>query len=315
MKLAVSACLLGEKVRYDGGHKRDEFVVEHIAKYADFIPFCPESIAFGTPRESLRLVKDSLGVRVVSNKSGNDLTEALKVASKEELSKIYQNSIGGIIFKSRSPSCGMGSAKTYLKNGYIEGKSDGIFVKMCRESFPLLPMEEEGRLQDAWLRENFIMQLFCYDAIERFKVDEPNMSKLVNFHASYKFLLQSKDEKLYRELGNAVANHDKLPFSYILKLYEHRFKLAISKKSSIKKCRNVLQHMAGFFKKDLLEIEKKVLHEQIEDFANKLVPIIVPLSTIRLYAQKYETKYLLDQVFLDPYPRELALRSDLLSYK
>ncbi len=315
MNIAVSACLLGEKVRFDGGHKHDRFVTDELGKYASFIPFCPEAIAFGTPRPSIRLVNMEDGYNIISNKNGTNLTKELQDKSYQELHKIAGTNLSGIIFKSKSPSCGMGSAKAYLENGFADSKADGMFVAICKEKFPLLPMEEEGRLQDDWLRENFIMQLFAYDAILKLKESKPDMKALVDFHTKNKFLLQAKDEKLYRVLGNIVGNHENLPFDELLTNYEYNFKVAIAKKSSIKRNRNVLEHMSGFFKNELSIEEKEVLHEQIEEYAKKIVPIIVPLSTIKLYAKKHKTAYLLGQTFLEPYPKELALRSSLLSSK
>lgn len=311
MKIAVSSCLLGEKIRFDGGHKHDHFVSDELGRFAQFIPFCPEHLAFGTPRPSIRLLRSEHQLSVQSNKNQTDLTEPLLETSRKELSRISQEPLCGIIFKSKSPSCGMGSAKVYLENGFCEGKEDGIFASMCRERYPLLPMEEEGRLQDAWLRENFIMQLFAYDAFEQFKGSNPGIGELVRFHTVHKFMLQSKDERLYRELGNIVANRDKLAFETVLAMYELGFKTAIARKSTIKKTRNVLEHLTGFFKNELTKEEKKILHAQISDFTDKIIPLIVPLSTIALYAEKYRIDYLLDQTFLNPYPKTLALRSHI----
>ena len=311
MKIAVSACLLGEKVRFDAGHKRDRFVTEKLGLYAEFVPFCPEDLAFGTPRPSIRLLHTSAGYTVTSNRDGSDLTGRLRDSALAELEKIGK--VGGIIFKSKSPSCGLGSAKAYLDNGSVERRSDGIFAAMCRTHLPLLPMEEEGRLGDPWLRENFVMQLFAYDAFERFKENGADMKGLVRFHTVNKFMLQAKDELLYRELGRIVGNREGYPFETLLERYETAFKSAIAKKSSIRRNRNVLEHMAGFFKRELTPGEKVTLHEQIGDYAGKIVPLIVPLSTIRLYARKYAAAYLLEQTFLDPYPKELALRSHLES--
>jgi uncharacterized protein YbgA (DUF1722 family)/uncharacterized protein YbbK (DUF523 family) len=305
MKIAVSGCLLGEKIRFDGGHKHECFITDELSRFAEFIPFCPEHLAFGTPR----LLRHKDQIHVYSNKDNTDLTEQLIQTSHEELTKISHEPLCGIIFKSKSPSCGMKSAKTYLDNGFYEGKKDGIFASMCRERYPLLPMEEEGRLQDAWLRENFIMQLFAYDAFEQFKVSAPTVGDLILFHTRHKFMLQAKDEQLYRELGNIVANRDSLSDEARLSMYELGFKTAISRKSSIKRTRNVLEHMAGFFKNDLTKSEKEILHGQIHDFVDKIIPLIVPLSTIALYAQKYGIGYLKDQTFLNPYPKTLALRS------
>jgi uncharacterized protein YbbK (DUF523 family)/uncharacterized protein YbgA (DUF1722 family) len=311
MKIAVSACLLGEKIRFDGGHKHDHFITDELGHFAEFISFCPEHLAFGTPRPSIRLVRQDNTVHVLSNKNATDLTEALVQSSRSDLDKLSNEPLCGIIFKSKSPSCGMGSAKVYLENGFCEGKEDGIFTSMCRERYALLPMEEEGRLQDPWLRENFVMQLFAYDAYEQFKASKPTLKELIRFHTVNKFMLQAKDEQLYRELGNIVANRDKSEIIIQLAMYELGFKTAIARKSSIKKTRNVLEHLTGFFKNEITKDEKKILHGHIGDFADKIVPLIVPLSTIALFAQKYNITYLLEQTFLNPYPKTLALRSHI----
>jgi len=315
MHIAVSACLLGEKIRFDGGHKHDRFITHELAKFATFSPFCPEHLAFGTPRPSLRVVLGTEETLIQSNKSGEDVTQILLSSSQQELSSIARQPLGGIIFKSKSPSCGLGSAKAYLPNGFAEGKTDGVFAALCREKYPLLPMEEEGRLNDPWLRENFVMQLFAYDAMERLKASNPGMRELVLFHQRYKFMLQSKDEKSYRRLGRIVGNQERADFSELFSRYELHFKTAIAQKSSIGRTRNVLEHMAGFVKNDLTPVEKEMLHEQIRDFAAKIIPLILPLSTLEIFARKYKADYLLTQTFLKPYPKELALRSDIRSGK
>jgi uncharacterized protein YbgA (DUF1722 family)/uncharacterized protein YbbK (DUF523 family) len=308
MLLAVSGCLLGHKVRFDKGHKRDSFVMDELSAYAEYVSFCPEDMAFGSPRPSLRVVDKEGKNRIFSNKTGEDLTEKLQESAQKDFDDISTHKLSGIILKSKSPSCGLGSAKVYLENGFAASKSDGMFAKMCKDAYPLLPIEDEGRLCDAWLRENFIMQLFAYDEFEAFKTDA-TIGKLVEFHRVHKFLLQSKDENLYRQLGNIVANQEQKEFTSILEEYEHLYKTAIAKKSSIGKTRNVLEHMAGFLKKYLSKEEKVLLHEQIDDCAGKIVPVIVPLSTLKIYATKYEVSYLLEQTYLNPYPKELALRS------
>ncbi len=313
--IAVSACLLGEKIRFDGGHKHDRFITDELSKYATFSSFCPEHIAFGTPRPSVRVVREEETIVIQSNKTGADVTSALEESSRRELGSIANEPLTGMIFKAKSPSCGLGSAKAYLPNGFAEGKTDGVFAAMCRETFPLLPMEEEGRLNDPWLRENFVMQLFAYDAFEIFKTTAPKMKDLVDFHQRYKFMLQSKDEKAYRVLGNLVGNHAKPDFSELLARYEEIFKMTIAKKSSVGKTRNVLEHMAGFVKNDLSAVEKEMLHEQLHDYSAKIIPLIVPLSTLEIFARKYKAEYLLSQTFLKPYPKELALRSDIRSGK
>jgi len=313
MTLAVSACLLGEKVRFDAGHKHYRFLTEELGRYADFVPFCPEHLAFGTPRPSIRLVIEEGRTAVRSNKTGDDVTVPLADASRIELERLMPEPLCGIVFKAKSPSCGFGSAKLHLPSGHTEGKGDGLFVQMCKAAFPLLPMEEEARLQDAWLRENFIMQVFAYDAFERFKASQPHMKELVRFHTVNKFLVQAKDETLYRQMGRLVGNAENSPFEHVLAGYEQLFKTAISRKSSIKRTRNVLEHMAGFFKRMLTPGEKAMLHEQIDDYAAKILTLMTPVTTINFLAAKYEVQYLLEQTFLDPYPKSMALRSRLES--
>ncbi len=312
MKIAVSGCLLGEKIRFDGGHKHDRFITKKLGEYAEFVPFCPEHLAYGTPRPTIRLVENqNEGYFVQSNNGKKDVTAALSDTCNTELHKIKNEPIRGIIFKSKSPSCGLGSALVYRENGYSKEKNDGMFAKLCKEHFPLLPMEEEGRLNDPWLRENFVMQLFAYDDFENFKASEPSMKTLVAFHESYKFMLQAKNDVMYRSLGKIVGNHDKLPFKEILTKYELLFKTIIAEKSSIRKNRNVLEHMAGFVKDKVSQVEKEMLHEQIREYADKIVPLIAPLSRLHMFAKAYDVQYLLNQKFLHPYPKELALRSDI----
>ncbi len=316
MKIAVSGCLLGEKIRFDGQHKHDRFITQDLGKYVDFISFCPENLAFGTPRPTIRLVEEGEeSYSVQSSKDLSDVTNPLSQAANYELVNLNKEPIRAIIFKSKSPSCGLGSAIVYRDNGHALKKDDGLFAKLCKEHFPLLPMEEEGRLNDPWLRENFIMQLFAYDNFENFKAAEPTMGKLVAFHKSYKFMLQAKNDIMYRELGQIVGNHEGLAFDEILREYEILFKTAIAQKSSIGKNRNVLEHMAGFLKGNITEIEKEMLHEKIEEYANKIVPLIVPLEIIHMFAKEHQVEYLLQQKFINPYPKELALRSDIKSGK
>lgn len=314
MIIAVSGCLLGYKVRFDRGHKRDDFVMDELSKYAEYISFCPEDMAFGSPRPSIRMVEIDAENQIISNKTQENLTDKLLESSQEDLESISQHKLGGIIFKSKSPSCGLGSAKVYLENGFAAGKVDGMFAGICKKKYPLLPMEEEGRLCDPWLRENFIMQLFAYDDIEQFKEDA-TLKKLVDFHRVHKFMLQSKDESIYRQLGKIVGNHEQKDFALIFDEYELLYKTAIAMKSSAGKTRNVLEHMAGFLKNFISKEEKVLLHEQITDCANKIVPVIVPLSTLKMFATKYEVSYLLEQKFLDPYPKELGLRSSVDTLK
>ena len=315
MKLAVSSCLLGNEIRYNAGHKRDRFITDTLSKYCDFTPFCPEDLAFGTPRDAIRLVENKKGLSVRKVDGSADVSKALSDACSSEVDRIDMHSLSGIIFQAKSPSCGYGSAKTYLENGYSSGKTDGVFVSACKEANPNLPMEEEARLIDPWLRENFIMQLFAYDAMKNFANEAKEFNELVTFHTAYKFLLLSKDEPIYRALGQIVANHEKKPFTEVVTEYKALFEQAIAKKSKVGKTVNVLDHMVGFFKNDLTSDEKGIIRKQVNLYKDMVVPLISVISMIKLFATKHNCKYLLGQKFLDPYPEELALRSDIKSGK
>lgn len=308
LKVAISACLLGEPIRYDKTGQRDRFLTDKLGKYASFIPFCPEHLAFGTPRETIRIVLEDGHKNVITVFSKADVTEAMNEAVARELHKIQNEPICGIILKSKSPSCGLGSTKYYTKE-MGEGKKDGLFALTCKEAFVDFPIEEEARLLDPWLRENFIMQLFAYHDAMHLEKHAQNMNELVAFHTSYKFLLQSKHEGNYRLLGKIVANHEKKILREVLQEYLSLFKKTIAHKSTIAKTVNVLQHMVGFFKKELTSVEKQALHLQIEEFRDEIVPLIAVMSTIEFLAKKYEIQYLLGQKFLNPYPKDLALRS------
>ena len=312
MKIAVSACLLGEKVRFDGGHKQDAFIMKQLSHYASFIPFCPEAKAFGIPRPSIRLVEDN-HMQVISNKDGRSLSAPLEAAVGSELAMLEKHSLTGIILKSKSPSCGLGSAKVYLPNGQSSGKSNGVMAQKLQEVYPYLPIEEEGRLQDPWLRENFVMQIFAYDRWIKLLERSVSMHGLISFHTASKFLLQAKDEQNYRALGKIVANHENDDLTTCLNKYGALYLQTIAIKSSIKKTRNVLEHMAGFLKKVLHVNEKEMLHQLIQEYVEGIIPLITPMSMLLMLAKKYDSAYLLEQYFITPYPKELALRSSIQS--
>lgn len=308
MKLAVSECLLGHPIRYDKSGQKDKFITDKLAQFMELLPFCPEHLAFGTPRQTIRLVLEEEQKRVYTVFSKEDVTDKMNEAMHTELQKLLNEDICGIIFKSKSPSCGLGSTKYYTKE-MGEGKKDGLFVLTCKEHFCDFPIEEEARLLDPWLRENFVMQLFAYHDATQTQRHIKKINELVIFHTSYKFLLHSKSEKHYRTLGNIAANHAHKSFQEVLDEYFSLFKKTIALKSSIAKTVNVLEHMSGFFKHLLNAIEKEELHAQIKEFQQEIIPLVSVMSTLEFLAKKYDIHYLLEQKFLNPYPKPLALRS------
>ena len=317
MKLAISSCLLGNNVRYDGTNKKDTFILDALSKYFEFIPFCPEDLAYGTPRPTIRLYKESQTANTIvqTSKTSQDISTPLFRALESEITKLDDSGLCGVIFKAKSPSCGFGSAKIYYPNNQIEGKQDGLFASLVKERYPMLPKEEEARLNDAWLKENFIMAIFALKELKSFLISSPTYKELIEFHTSYKYLLHAKDERAYRELGNIVANHDKEPLESLLIAYERLFIKAINTKSSIGKTINVLEHIIGFFKKEISKDEKSELLRLIEDYRKSIIPLITVIEAIKIYVNRYDIAFLKVQRFLDPYPRELGLRSDISAGK
>lgn len=316
MKLGISTCLLGQNCRYDGSGCKDQFIVDTLSKYFTYISYCPESVIFGTPRESIRLVEDDQRIKVITNKSKKDVTTDLRDISQTLANKIVDDELCGFIFKSKSPTCGMERVKVYQPiNAPSEKKGIGIFANEIKKLYPHLPMEEEGRLNDPWLRENFLMQVFAYEDFQNFVKNEPNIKKLVEFHTGYKYLIYAKSHQAYKELGQIVANHEKHPFEKVLSLYETSFLQAIDKKGSISKTYNVLLHIFGYFKKLLSKEEKEHILNACEEYKKGIIPLIAVIKLLNLYVKKFNEEYLKKQKFLNPYPAELALRSDLGAFK
>lgn len=316
MKLGVSACLLGSMCRYDGTNSKDGFIVNTLGNYFDFEPYCPEAEVFGTPRPTIRLVERDNEVRVVTTYDKVDLTDTLDESCEKNANRIENDYLCGFILKASSPTCGLERVKVYKEiNAPSEKKGVGRFAALIKEKYPYLPVEEEGRLKDAWLRENFLMQIFAYKNLHEFIDSKPTFKDLVQFHTDYKYLIYSKSTKAYKELGNIVANHDKKDVEDILEEYKLAFLKAINEKGNIKKTYNVLLHIFGYFKKLISKEEKEEILESIEDYRSKLIPLIAVIKIINVYTKRFDVQYLKTQKFLNPYPKELALRSDVKAYK
>lgn len=318
MKLGVSACLIGTPCRYDGIGANDKFVIGTLQKYFDTVAYCPETIIWGSPREAIRQVHTEDGELniVTSTKNPINVTKELVEVSHKCSDKIKDDDLCGFILKSSSPTCGMERVKIYKPfNAPSEKKGVGVFAKQIKDKYPYLPVEEEGRLQDAWLRENFLMQIFAYKHLHGFLNSNPSFNDLVLFHTSYKYLIYSKAQKAYTTLGRIVANHDKKQLDEVLVEYKEEFLKAISLKGSVKRTYNVLLHIFGYFKKLISKEEKEVILLSLEEYKDKIIPLIAVMKLINLYVNRFDVQYLKVQKFLNPYPSELALRSDIKAYK
>ena len=307
--IGVSSCLLGNKVRFDGGHKHDRYITGTLGNYFDFVPVCPEvECGLSIPRESMRLVGDPESPRLVTNKSAMDHTDRMNEWSNNRVAQLATMDLCGFIFKSKSPSSGMERVKVYDKNNVPKAIGVGLFARVFKETFPLLPLEEEGRLHDMVLRENFIESVFVYrrwrSVVENFSLDD-----LVTFHTEHKMLLRAHSEKHYRELGRIVAKAGLLDPEELRTSYQANLMEAMRLKTTVKKHVNVLIHMMGHFKKQISSDEKQELLEVIERYRNQYVPLIVPITLMNHYVRKYEQPYLEKQHYLQPNPTELKLRN------
>lgn len=316
MRLGISKCLIGHKCRYDGSTAKDDFVQNILSQYFKFESYCPEEMIFPTPRDTIRLVEIENEVKVLKTKNSEDVTQKLKDISLKCVDDMEDRGLCGFILKSKSPTCGLERVKVYQnKNAPSEKKGVGVFAQKILERYPHLPIEEEGRLNDPWLRENFLMQVYAYDDFKKFSHSNPTFAALVEFHTSYKYLIYAKSHEKYKKLGNIVANHKKLLLTEVLAQYEKEFLETIAQKGDIKKTYNVLLHMYGYFKKVISKEEKEEILEVIEDYKNKIIPLVVVMRVLKLYANRFQVEYLQTQKFLSPYPKELALRSDIKAYK
>ncbi|MBP1726041.1 MAG: hypothetical protein H6Q51_1339 [Deltaproteobacteria bacterium] len=310
IRLGISTCLLGEPVRYDGGHKRDRFITDTLGQYVEFVPVCPETeCGLGVPRESMRLQGDPASPRLVTSRTGVDHTDRMVAWAERRLKELEQEDLCGFIFKSDSPSSGMERVRVYSYKGMPERKGVGIFARMFMEHFPLLPVEEEGRLHDPKLRENFIESIFTLKRWRDLLKDHPTRGKLVAFHTEHKLLILSHSPKHNQLMGKLVAGAKQIPPGKLYREYEALFVAALMVKTTVKKNTNVLQHMMGYFKKELSPDEKQELIEVIDGYHEGLAPLIVPITLLRHYVRKYDQPYLKEQVYLNPHPVELKLRN------
>ena len=310
IRLGVSSCLLGEKVRYDGGHKLDPYLTEILGRYVEWVPVCPE-VEYGlpVPREAMRLTGDPDAPRLLTARTGVDHTAGMLQWAGIRLQALENEELCGFIFKSRSPSSGMKGVKVYPPSGIPTHRGVGIFARAFMERFRLMPAEEDGRLHDPTLRENFIERIFVFKRWKEFQKSGGSTRALIDFHAHHKLLILSHSPKHYTALGRLVAHtvdyrQEELHAAYLQTLMEGLKLIATPKKNA-----NVLQHLTGYFKRRLSADEKQELLEVIEQYRNGLIPLIVPIVLLGHYVRKYRELYLARQHYLNPHPAELMLRN------
>lgn len=309
IRIGVSQCLLGEKVRYDGQHKHDAYITGVLGQWFEFVPVCPEvECGMPIPREPIRLEGEVEHPELVSISKKN-WTKQMITWCDRRIEELADEGLCGFIFKRKSPSCGMERVKVYSGKGMPENKGQGLFAAAFMRQFPDLPVEEEGRLNDPGLRENFLERVFTLKRWRELTTDGLTRGGLVKFHERHKYLLMAHSIPLYRELGQIVADLKGRPLEAVVEQYHVRLMKALNLRATVKKHVNVLQHMAGYFKRQLDGDEKLELQEVIERYHEGHVPLIVPITIINHYVRKYDEPYLRDQFYLNPHPIELRLRN------
>lgn len=310
IRLGISSCLLGEKVRYDGGQKLDHFITETLGKFVEFVPVCPEvECGLGIPREAMHLSSSPEGPRLVTIRTQVDHTERMRAWAQKRVVELEQEDLCGFIFKSDSPSSGMERVKIYSGKGMADKTGVGLFAQEFMQHFPLLPVEEEGRLHDPGLRENFLESLFTMKRWRETRDLGTKRGHLVDFHTRHKLLIMSHSPKHYGLLGKLVAQMKEIPLPEMYERYQTLLMEALRLKTTIKKNANVLLHVMGYFKKNLSPAEKEELLRIVNNYQKGYIPLIVPVTLLNHYMWKYDQNYLKSQYYLDPHPLELKLRN------
>ena len=310
IRLGVSKCLLGENVRFDGGHSRDRFVTDELARWVEYVPVCPEvELGMGTPRPTIRLVDRGEGVRLVCPSTGEDFTEPMQAYSERRVLELQGEDLDGFILKRRSPSCGMSRLPIYRDGMKLPAKGRGVFAETLMTRCPTLPVEEEGRLCDPMLRENFIERIFCRQRWRLLAKEGLTRGRLVAFHTQHKLLLLSHNRAGYKRLGRLVASLTPKNEAEVFSAYELELHTCMGQRTSVNRHVNVLQHALGHLRRHLAPRDKASLIRAIEDFQQGLIPLIVPITLFRFLIDRHEVSYLADQIYFAPHPKELMLRN------
>lgn len=307
--IGTSSCLLGEKVRFDSGHKRDRYLTDTLSEYFDFQSYCPEmAIGLGVPRPTIHLIDRDGAVRLVNTRDESlDYTGQMSETAAAYVEGL--DKLSGYILKSKSPSCGMERVSVYAKNGYATKQGVGLFAGQLMKRWPNLPVEEEGRLNDAAIRENFIERVFAYRRWQELQETGLTVAGLMDFHKRHKFILLAHNEKIYRQLGKQVAETRKDNLQAQAAEYFDLFFQAMRSHATRKRHVNVLQHGMGYLKKDLDSDDKADLISLFEKYARGEVPLVVPITMLKYHFRKNPNEYVEDQLYMNPYPEELMLRN------
>ena len=345
-RIGISSCLLGNKVRHDGGHKHEPLITQTLGRYVEWVPVCPEfEVGMGVPRETVRLVGSAAKPKMIADKSGKDWTQKMQSYAGKRVRGLKEMNLSGYILKKNSPSCGVESVRVYPEpqslaqvgegrksadsvkgrrakatddnawygvygpKGRPNSQGRGLFTQILMTTLPLLPVEEEGRFYDRELRENFIERVFGYNRWQALLSNGRSIKRLMDFHSREKLLICAHSEDHMRRLGRVVAQAKKMSLGAAMNTYGRLFMEALDHRATTRRNTNVLKHMLGYFSKELSSDERKELCGVIGDYRRGLVPLVIPLTLIRHYAEKYDVSSLQGQSYLQPNPNELMLRN------
>ena len=309
--VGVSACLLGREVRFDGGHKRSRFITDTLVEHFVFAAFCPEvAIGMGTPRQPIRLTGDASNPEAVGVKTPElVVTQPLRTYGKKVAGDIHD--LSGFIFKKDSPSCGMERVKVYNDKGMAERSGTGLFAREIMKAHPLLPVEEEGRLNDADLRDNFITRVYVYARWKALIDSGLSKSGLIKFHASHKYLVMSHSTVMYHQLGQMLSDLTRASLADIADRYIASLMQALSVPATRKRHTNVLQHLLGYLKNKLDSAYRTDLDKTIDAYRRGEFPLAVPVRLLQHHFSIHPNLYIKEQVYLNPHPQALLIRNNL----
>lgn len=309
IRIGVSSCVIGEEVRYNGGHSRQRYLTDILANFVEYVPVCPEvEVGMGVPRPTVRIVEQVDGLHLVDPKNDIDWTAAMNRLSRQRASELAEDDLCGFILKKDSPTCGLQRVKVY-KDDSVRKDGQGLFATALTARLPFLPIEEEGRLNDSAIRENFVERVFAYARLKELFRPTWTVGDVVAFHTKEKLLLRAHDEVMYRELGRLVADASRIPRAAFADQYQELFMRAMARRATVAKHCNVLQHMVGFLRRVEDESGRQEMAEAIEDYRAGLVPLIVPTTLIRHLARRHSQAIFLESSYLAPHPKELMLRN------
>jgi len=310
IRVGISTCLLGQQVRWDGGHKREAFLTDVLAPYLEWVPVCPEvEIGMGIPREPVQLVRAEGEIRMLGTRSRRDWTEPMREYAARRVRALESLDLCGYVLKKDSPSCGMERVKVRDAKNMPKRDGRGLFAEALLSANPALPVEEEGRLNDAVLRENWIERVFAYRRLRSLFEGRFTVGRLVAFHTAHKLQLLAHSTEAYRRLGRLVAGAKAMERAELRRRYEAGFMAALAVRATPRRQVNVLQHCLGHFREKLDPKTRAALAAQVADYQKGLVPLVVPVTMIRHYVDQLAIEYLAGQVYLEPHPKELMLRN------